>query len=171
MGYLLAQIFFCLLIAFAIGLAIGWLLRALRRDEPAPADNKALADARARISQLERELAVCRDDSMTAPPASPAEVAAAQAPAVAAGATTTGLFGERADAPVDDLKAISGIGPTIETQLAGIGITTYRQIARLTAADITRIDDAIEVFQGRIEREEWIEQAARLHQEKYGDAA
>ncbi len=169
MGYLLAQIFFCLLIAFALGVLVGWLLRSLRRDDPTPADDKALVDARDRISQLERELAVSRKNET--PALSPAEAAAAAAPAVAANASTPGLFGERANAPVDDLKAISGIGPDIESELAGIGLTTYRQIAEITAPDIVRLTNATSVSDGLIEREEWIPQAARLHQEKYGDAA
>lgn len=167
MGYLLAQIFFCLLLAFALGLVIGWFLRALRRDDPTPADTRALTDARARIAALELDLAACRADAAAAPPAPEASGAAI---AAASGSVASGgmaLFGEAADAPIDDLKKISGIGSVIETQLAGIGITTYRQIANLTAEDVERVNDAIEVFQGRIERENWISQAADLHREAY----
>ena len=174
MGYLLAQIFFCLLLAFALGLVIGWLLRSFRRDEPAGND-PALADARRRITGLERELAACREGSAPeAPRAAPSGAAVSRAAtggAMAGGAASgvaSGLFGAPAQAPVDDLKIISGVGPVIETQLAGIGITTYRQIANFTAEDIERVNDAIEVFQGRIEREEWVPQAAELHREKYG---
>lgn len=182
MGYLLAQIFFCLLLAFALGLIIGWFLRSRRRDEAAPGDDRALADARARIATLERDLADCRGTQATAPAAfgsaasgstsGAMEMTATQeAPLAAASGAAMGLFGASAEAPVDDLKVISGVGPVIETQLAGIGITTYRQIADLTPEDVERVNDAIEVFQGRIEREEWISQAAKLHREKYGTDA
>ena len=166
MGYLLAQIFFCLLIAFALGVLIGWWLRGFRREDPvetvAPRDDKALADARRRIATLESDLAACRAASSR-----PAPVAAPMAAAGAA-AGGTALFGTPADAPIDDLKVISGIAAVIEKQLAGIGVTTYRQIANFTQADIEKVNDAIEVFQGRIEREEWVPQAAELHREKYG---
>ena len=167
MGYLLAQIFLCLLIAAALGALIGWFLRGLGRDEPAPAaprDDAELHAARRRISELERELAECR--AKPAPAAPRAAAPAAAAPAAAAAGTA--LFGTPAERPIDDLKIVSGIGPKIEKQLAGIGITTYKQIANFTQDDIERVNDAIEVFQGRIEREEWVPQAARLHREKYG---
>ena len=165
MGYLLAQIFFCLLLAFALGLLIGWLLRGLRKDEPVVKtvrDDEGLNAARRRITELERELAECRASARKAP------VAAAAAPVAAAAAGARGLFGTPAETPIDDLKVISGIAAVIEKQLAGIGITTYRQIANFTQEDIERVNDAIEVFQGRIEREKWVPQAARLHREKYG---
>jgi len=61
----------------------------------------------------------------------------------------------------DDLKAISGIGPKLEQVLNQLGISTYTQIATLTAADIARLDDQLG-FNGRIERDGWIAQAARL---------
>ena len=170
MGYLLAQIFFCLLLAFALGVLIGWLLRSLRREEPSPADDRALADARTRVTALEAELAACLDAKPVAPVATHAAPPAAGAAAAASGAAM-GLFGAIADKPVDDLKLISGIAEVIETQPAGIGVTTYKQIANFTADDVERVNDAIEVFQGRIEREEWIPQAARLHREKYGTDA
>lgn len=65
------------------------------------------------------------------------------------------------ETPADDLTRISGIGPKIQTQLNGEGIFHFWQIARLTAADITRIERRIGMA-GRIKREGWIEQAKRL---------
>jgi predicted flap endonuclease-1-like 5' DNA nuclease len=69
----------------------------------------------------------------------------------------------------DDLKKIYGIGPVIERRLAEIEITTYRQIARLTAAEIDRIGEHLNYFPGRIERDGWLDSARRLHQDKYGE--
>lgn len=68
----------------------------------------------------------------------------------------------------DDLKRISGIGATIERQLAEIGITTYRQIAHFTDEDIERVGAHIDFFPDRIRREGWVVQAAALHRETYG---
>jgi NADH-quinone oxidoreductase subunit E len=61
----------------------------------------------------------------------------------------------------DDLKAISGIGPKLESVLNGLGIWTYGQIAGWTAEEIAWVDDYLS-FKGRIERDGWIGQAKAL---------
>jgi predicted flap endonuclease-1-like 5' DNA nuclease len=75
------------------------------------------------------------------------------------------LIGEEAArAPVgnpDDLKRIRGIGVLIEKKLNSLGITQYEQVANWTGADIERISRILD-FKGRIERENWIEQARIL---------
>ncbi|SDU47986.1 50S ribosomal protein L21 [Stappia sp. ES.058] len=65
------------------------------------------------------------------------------------------------DGPTDDLKKISGVGPVLEKKLNALGITTYAQIAAFTADDIARVDDALS-FKGRIDRDNWIQQASEL---------
>ena len=79
-----------------------------------------------------------------------AEAPVAEAPVeeVAAPATGDG----------DNLTDINGIGPVIEGKLKAMGITTFQQIADLSAEDVERIDGELN-FKGRIEREEWISQA------------
>ena len=59
----------------------------------------------------------------------------------------------------DDLLIIKGIGPFIEGKLHALGIYTFRQIANFNTDDITKVNEAIEVFAGRIERERWVDQA------------
>lgn len=66
----------------------------------------------------------------------------------------------------DDLKMISGIGPFIEERLHALDIFTFRQISKFTVQDIKTINDAIEYFSGRIERDEWVAQARELVQIK-----
>jgi large subunit ribosomal protein L21 len=61
----------------------------------------------------------------------------------------------------DDLTQISGIGPVIAEKLVGLGITKLKQIAGLSAKKAAEIDEQLN-FKGRIEREEWIEQAKEL---------
>jgi predicted flap endonuclease-1-like 5' DNA nuclease len=61
----------------------------------------------------------------------------------------------------DDLKRIRGIGVLIEKKLNSMGTTNYEQIANWTAADIDRVSRALD-FKGRIERENWVEQARIL---------
>ncbi|MEM6713025.1 MAG: 50S ribosomal protein L21 [Pseudomonadota bacterium] len=63
----------------------------------------------------------------------------------------------------DDLKKISGVGPVLEKKLNALGITTFAQIAAFTPEDIAKADDALS-FKGRIERDNWLEQAAELAQ-------
>ncbi|WP_296202205.1 hypothetical protein [uncultured Hyphomicrobium sp.] len=62
---------------------------------------------------------------------------------------------------VNDLKRIRGIGVLIEKKLNSLGITGYEQVANWTGADIDRISQLLD-FKGRIERENWIEQARIL---------
>ena len=67
-------------------------------------------------------------------------------------------------APVrhDDLTLIKGIGPYIENTLHDLGITAFAQIAAWTSEEAAEVGEALVIFQGRIERERWVEQARRL---------
>jgi len=61
----------------------------------------------------------------------------------------------------DDLKKISGVGPKLEKTLNGLGIFHFSQIAAFTPSHVTWVDKYLR-FKGRIERENWIEQAKVL---------
>ncbi len=60
----------------------------------------------------------------------------------------------------EDLKKINGIGPVAEKQLNEQGITTYKQIAELTAEDIQKVDDYMPFSSAQIE--DWKGQAAEM---------
>ena len=64
-------------------------------------------------------------------------------------------------AEVDDLKRIRGVGVLIEKRLNSLGIVSYNQIADWTTDDIDRVSSSLD-FKGRIERENWVEQARIL---------
>jgi len=64
-------------------------------------------------------------------------------------------------AQLDDLKRIRGIGVMIEKKLNSMGVVAYEQIANWTAEDIGRVSQSLD-FKGRIERENWVEQARIL---------
>jgi small subunit ribosomal protein S2 len=68
---------------------------------------------------------------------------------------------ETPEGPADDLKKITGVGPVLEKKLNALGITTYAQIANFSGEDIARVDDALS-FKGRIERDNWLDQATAL---------
>ncbi len=61
----------------------------------------------------------------------------------------------------NDLKRIRGIGVLIEKKLNSMGVVTYEHIANWTADDIDRVSQSLD-FKGRIERENWVEQARIL---------
>jgi predicted flap endonuclease-1-like 5' DNA nuclease len=61
----------------------------------------------------------------------------------------------------DDLKRIKGIGVLIEKRLNSLNVMTYEDIANWTSEDIDRISQSLD-FKGRIERENWVEQARIL---------
>jgi len=56
----------------------------------------------------------------------------------------------------DDLKQIFGIGPVTEKTLNKLGITAYSQLAELQQHDIEKIANALQIFPGRIERDNWV---------------
>ncbi|WP_349359114.1 50S ribosomal protein L21 [Stappia sp.] len=95
-----------------------------------------------------------------AKPAAAKADTAESAPAAEAEADLPVLF-TAPDGAADDLKKISGVGPVLEKKLNALGITTYAQVAAFTAEDIARVDDALS-FKGRIERDNWVQQAKDL---------
>ncbi|MBD2704370.1 hypothetical protein IC229_27265 [Spirosoma sp. BT702] len=68
----------------------------------------------------------------------------------------------------DDLKDIVGIGPFLERKLHSLGIYTFRQVGNFTKEDIDKVNEIIEFFPGRIERDNWVEQAKNFNERKYG---
>ena len=61
----------------------------------------------------------------------------------------------------DDLKKLSGLGPKLEASLNEIGVYHYSQIASWTAEQSAWIDASLKL-RGRIERDNWIDQAKDL---------
>lgn len=61
----------------------------------------------------------------------------------------------------DDVSLIGGVGPKLKEKLAGYGITTLKQIAALNAADLAKMDAALDL-KGRADRDDWVEQAKEL---------
>lgn len=61
----------------------------------------------------------------------------------------------------DKLHLISGVGPKLEELLHGLGIYHFDQIANWTQSEIDWVDDYLQ-FSGRIERDNWVEQAKAL---------
>ncbi|MCA0905200.1 NADH-quinone oxidoreductase subunit NuoE [Ruegeria marisrubri] len=65
------------------------------------------------------------------------------------------------DGKADDLKLLKGVGPKLEETLNELGFYHYDQIAAWTPEHVAWVDARLK-FKGRIERDGWIEQAAKL---------
>jgi len=172
--YTAGEIVIWLLIAAALGVVLGWLLRGILRpprDEPAAPAVVAPKPERTRVTEVDTGEGHTRTgsapvESRFAPPqdAAPPDPVEARS-RVAEIASRTGGDG---DIPHDDLVRIHGVGPKIARLLVSMDITSFRQVARFTPEDVAVVNDALEVFPGRIERDDWISSARELHREVYG---
>lgn len=126
---------------------------------------EAETGSRQRIARLEQELGDARAGSV-----SQGETGQKTTPPTTAGAapppseTVEGAPPPSLPSPEgepDDLKKISGIGPSIEKTLHELGIYHFRQIAAFTPDNIAWVNQRLR-FKGRIEREDWVGQASKL---------
>ena len=62
----------------------------------------------------------------------------------------------------DDLKLIRGIGPKLESMLHDLGVWHFRQIASWGSGEVAWVDSHLEGFNGRVARDEWVDQARAL---------
>ncbi len=70
----------------------------------------------------------------------------------------------------DDLTQIKGVGEELIKRLEKIGVTQFEQIANWSDDDIANVDEVLS-FKGRIEREDWVNQAKALMAEATVDEA
>jgi predicted flap endonuclease-1-like 5' DNA nuclease len=188
------EIVLLLLAAGIVGFLLGWVLtkwtiglRAGRAEQKAD-DQTAIAQAlREQNDRLQHDLALARtalhDQETELRLVRTGRVAAEIAESATAAATNDTVSTE-AIASVeaiaartagndlrrdDDLQLIRGIGPKLEGLLKDMGITSFAQIARLDGPDIAVVASALGSFPKRIERDNWIGGAARLHEETYGE--
>lgn len=75
------------------------------------------------------------------------------------------LLTEARGGQADDLKKISGVGPKLEGLLHENGVFHFDQVAAWTDSEVAYMDDKLS-FKGRIHRDNWIEQAAKLAAEQ-----
>jgi predicted flap endonuclease-1-like 5' DNA nuclease len=170
------------LIAYVLGCCLGCLLRKwFGAEEPvveaprAPAAKPATAGAAAVTAAAASAAAVKLAEPRAAVPATapvaPRPVApVAQRPAPVPVATPIvdrhksarpmGIASARGG-KADDLLRISGVGPKNQEILHSLGIYHFDQIAKWTPGEGDWVDDHMK-FNGRIAREEWINQARLL---------
>ncbi|MEZ0486465.1 hypothetical protein [Fibrella aquatica] len=88
--------------------------------------------------------------------------------AARAGEVNFDRIGRAMATEADDLKDIVGVGPFLERKLHSLGIYTFRQVGNFAKEDIDKVNELIEFFPGRIERDNWVSQAQAFHEQKYG---
>lgn len=115
-----------------------------------PSSEKAAAAAE-RASQPEKAA------KPAAKKAAPKAAAEEKAPAKKAAPKKTAAKTDGAD----DLTRISGVGPVMVKKLHANGVTTFAQIAAWTPEEVAAMDDVLN-FKGRIDRDEWLKQAAEF---------
>lgn len=79
-------------------------------------------------------------------------------------------IGRASAAEADDLKDIVGVGPFLERKLHSLGIYTFRQVSNFTKEDIDKVNEIIEFFPGRIERDNWVGQSKVFYEKKNGSS-
>ncbi|MEM1202797.1 MAG: hypothetical protein AAGN66_06165 [Acidobacteriota bacterium] len=184
MGYLILQMIVCLVLAFLLGAVVGWLLRSnkaareqrglergwTRRLDRAEARQHS---AEQRANDLEGQLA----DMDAKEPSADTESTDADLEAEVKRLRTelTACLESKAQPAAavpgkDDLKKIRGIGPVLEAMLNGLGVTRFKQIAGWSHEDVLKFSDELDVFRGRIYRDDWIGGAKKEHEKAYGES-
>ncbi len=125
MSYLIAQIFFCLLIAFLLGLFLGWLLFRCRRHEHNGVcrDNNANGNIThtAAPVQTPAPVAEVTAPKPSSPPVSAGFSADMLAPAAPSLDTRVELTGQ-----AYDIETLEGIGPKIGERMREAGMETIK---------------------------------------------
>ncbi len=125
---------------------------------------KAIKQAKA-----SKKAAAKKTSKAKASPKKTTATVAAEAPKVlsakakkAAKADLLANIGTASAADKDDLKAIKGVGPKLETILNKLGIFTFVQVSKMKKAEYGLVDALMDAFKGRGERDDWAGQAKQL---------
>lgn len=141
-----------LFVAGTLGFIIGYISR-----------QRTIRHLEGGLAGTVRELDDClRSPAPLAVAGSPEEVVVLNRIAARSGELNLDRIGYASADEADDLKAIVGVGPFLERKLHAVGIYTFRQMANFNQEDINLVNDMIEFFPGRIERENWVGQSIEL---------
>lgn len=194
MKFVIWELILPLLIAFVLGLFLGWLMWRWRHRKVTSNEwQSVLAESSARqtrVTELEnllgdREREVIALQADTAEIALGAEfektmtevhvsLAAVEQERDAARdqvaeletrlerATREAFVAGKKTHESQDLKQIKGIGPKLEKSLNSFGITTLTELASLDEVGINELQNHLDQFPGRVEREQWVSQARSL---------
>ncbi len=159
----------CLLLLLFLAFLLGWLLSrwALKNKYKAALDE--CINEKEKLKKVNADYKKANTTFSTPKPVATIPVEATPPPKIEKVATETDKpklnfdsFGVADASQKDDLKLISGVGPFIEKKLNSIGIYTFEQISKFTKEDIDTVTELIQFFPGRIERDNWKDQANTL---------
>lgn len=140
MLWLIWHIWILVLLAFAGGIIVGWVLHGMSDEAPSEPALDVPAEP------------VSQPATLSDTPVEPAPVIRDEA---------------IHDEPVqdgavhDDLTQISGLGPKTAERLNELGVHSYAQIAAWSEEDISRFDELTQA-RGRISRADWVGQAKAM---------
>ncbi|MEJ6388571.1 50S ribosomal protein L21 [Gymnodinialimonas ulvae] len=118
----------------------------------------AVAAAAAKPAKAAKKAAAPKAEAPKAEKPKSKKAEAAPEAAASEGTRPANLLTEARGGQPDDLKKISGVGPKLEGLLHENGVFHFDQIMEWGASEIAFMDDKLS-FKGRIERDNWIEQA------------
>ena len=135
-------------IAVLIGILVAWwIFVAMRRTKVETDTSDVLDEGKGPASRNQALI--------DAPPAAETPQATAAAEAKKEKVPTASKI-------ADDLTKIKGVGPKLVDLLASLGVTRFEHVANWSDADIDRVDAQLGRFEGRIRRDNWVEQAKFL---------
>jgi len=146
MYYLFFQIWFWLLISFALGFICHWLF-CCRGHKEEPQEDLGIVNTHAPTETIVEEPKTVQISDNWKP------MLFAQAPGAS-----------------DDLKRIKGIGAVIEKTLNELGVYQFEQISTWDENNCAWVDNFL-AFPGRISREDWVNQAKALARGEVTDFA
>jgi len=158
------QVIGLILVAFILGVVIGYYLRTRVFAAALPAmdeDGIRLESRQDRKAHALLRGGQASKSRSTARASSPAKAKPEPKP------STKTPKHSQPTAAADNLQEIKGIGSVLEKKLKAMGIERFEQIAAWTEDDIAAVDEQLN-FRGRIQREEWVEQAQKLAQRERG---
>ena len=151
-------------IALMIGILVAWWIFVAMRRTRVETDTSDVLDEGKGPANRNQAL-------IDAPPASKVPVVASPAMGVAGTDVTVATAAEKVTEPAsnnpstadaDDLSRIKGVGPKLKNLLISLGVTRFDEIANWTEREIDEIDSKLGRFEGRIRRDNWMEQARLL---------
>lgn len=151
-----------ILIVVVLAVLIGWYIFHAARRTRVTGDRRDVLDEGAAPAARNQALIDAHAPGtppVVMPPVAPAGLAGVGEAVEAAVDRHQPAGGRAAE---DDLTRIKGVGPKLAAQLHDLGVTGLSQIAGWSEADIQRVDAQLGRFQGRIQRDSWVEQARLL---------
>ncbi len=149
-----------LIAAIIVGIAALWWIASQTTKKRAiePREDQTPAS-------VEKPAAVLKPTFTSTPrPTADSAVAAVAPPllptSTAGNITTIGIPAAIGEA--NNLLLLKGVGPKLVTLLTGLGVSRFDQIAGWGPSEIDTVDAHLGAFQGRIRRDNWIEQAGYL---------